>query len=198
MTRSTKRWLPRLVVESVVVMVSILIALVVDEWRESRAAEATVQWSLQSIRQEMEHNRQNLEETSRYHRRLADTLLTLAASEASRIDEEVRPHGWVMTPQLTSAAWHGANTTRATADMPAPVVLTLAGVYQEQEQYLTRREAIFSVLYAAVLERNSPSLLPMFRPLAGIVNDVAAWESLLLTQYDRAIEELDRAADESS
>jgi len=192
MTGPRKRWLPRLVVESVVVMVSILVALVVDEWQEERAAEATVQWSLQSIRHELEHNREVLEETSQYHQALADTLLSLVASGASAIDEGVRPHGWLMTPQLTSAAWHGANATRATADMPASVVLTLAGVYQKQDQYLARREAVFSVLYATAMERNTANLLPMFRPLAGIVNDVAAWESLLLPMYDRAIEELDK------
>lgn len=107
--------------------------LVMDEWREARAAEATVQWGLQSIRQEMEHNRETPEETSQYLQGRVDTLLSLLASGASEIDEGVRPHGWLMTPQLTSAAWHGANATRATADMPASVVLTLGGVYQKQD-----------------------------------------------------------------
>lgn len=191
MTRSAKAWLPRLLVESVVVMMSILVALVVDEWRENSAAEATVQWSLQSIRQELEQNREGLENAARYHAGLADTLQSLVAAGASEIREDVRPHGWLVTPQLTSAAWRGANATRATSDMPAKVVLALAGVYQSQDQYLARREAIMPVLYATAMERDTHSLLPFFRPLAGIINDVAAWEALLLSHYDRALEELD-------
>jgi len=53
------------------------------------------------------------------------------------------------------------------------------------------------VLYAAVMERDAASLLPLFRPLAGIVNDVAAWEALLLSHYDRALGELDGVTPQS-
>lgn len=191
-----REWLPRLLVESAVVVFSILLALAVNEWWDQRETEAAVQRSLRSIQGEMERNRSRLEEVARYHRELADTLKTLVNAGAEEVPEGVPAHGWLQTPELTSAAWRGAGTTGTASEMPHDLVLILSEAYREQEQYEETRQAIVPVLYDILMERGQNTLRPMFRPLSGIISDVASWEAQLLKKYERALEELEGRIEE--
>jgi len=122
------------------------------------------------------------------HRGLADTLRTLRAAGTETIEPEVYARGWLMTPELPAAAWEGARATGATSEMSHRIGLMLSGVYEQQAQYLERREAIIPVLYQSMLARESPDLSELYWPMTGIISDVASWESALLERYNRILE----------
>lgn len=186
MSRS-RSWVPRLLVESAVVVFSILAALAADAWWQGRQARGAVEASLESIRSELAGNLNRLQRVAPYHRTLADTLRALGAAGVEEVDPDLYSQGWLITPELTAAAWEGARATGTTTDMTPGMVRTLAEAYQSQSQYLARREAIIPVLYGTILETGDPDLSRAYRPVAGIIGDVAAWEELLLDQYERVL-----------
>lgn len=180
--------MPRLAVESLVVVLSVLLALAADEWWDRRETRAAVTESLRSIQAEIVQNRARLQEVAPYHRNLADTLQRLAAAGATRVEPDLHARGWLVTRELTAAAWNGARTSGTTSEMAPRTVLLLSDVYQKQAAYLARREAIMPVIYAHVLERGSADLEAAYRPLAGIIGDVASWEAALLVRYEEVLE----------
>lgn len=114
-------WLPRLLLESGVVVVSILAALAADAWWEERETRAAVDTSLESIRAEISGNLDRLQRVAPYHRNLADTLLALRAAGFDQVNPDIYSQGWLITPQLTAAAWEGARATGTTAGIISDV-----------------------------------------------------------------------------
>mgnify|MGYP005852946999 CR=1 FL=1 len=117
---SRPEWIPRLAAESLVVVLSILLALAADAWWEGRETRADVEASLTSIRAEIMQNRSRLGDVAPYHRSLADTLLSLASTGAARVPADLYARGWLVTPELTAAAWDGARATGTTSDVVRP------------------------------------------------------------------------------
>lgn len=189
-------WIPRLAVESVVVVLSILLALGVDEWRDRRESELRVQRSLRSIRSEVERNRQRLRDVAEYHVTLADTLRALAANGVADVGADVYPRGWLLTPELVSGAWRAANATGTTAEMPLEIVLDLSETYEQQAQYRARRESIIPMLYGSLLDDGGASFAARYTSMAAIIHDVGDWEASLLRRYERALARLDESSPE--
>src|SRR5690606_9997973 len=70
----TPEWLLRVSIESVLIMVSILLALGVDEWRDGRDYRELAQQSLQIFALEIEQNLAMMNETLPYHIGLRDVV----------------------------------------------------------------------------------------------------------------------------
>lgn len=189
-----RQWTARLLVESAVVVFSILLALAVDEWRQARATEERVQDSLESLRSELVENRRTLRQARGYHAELADTLFTLASAGREEPPEGVPSQGWLLSVELLSNAWEVATTSGTTADMSHGTAVALARAFDQQDSYLERRRALLPVVYEAAVTRETPSLRRLYPAMAGIVSDVADWERQVLEAYDSALEALDGTA----
>lgn len=188
--RRWRRWLPRLVVESVVVVFSILLALVVNEWRQERTREARKERSMDAIRMELAHNYRALQEVHPYHTQLADTLRQLVNRGAESVSPGIRPRGWILPVDLVSAAWSAAQSTGTTGQFRYPVLLSVSRAYEEQSEFRRRVDGIFSAVMSMALNRGSGSLLDNPGGMAGVVYTVAQWERGLLREYEAALEGL--------
>lgn len=184
---TSRRWVPRLIVEAVVVVFSILLALAVDAWRQAQVTEERVQESLRSLRSELLENREKVRENRSYHAALADTLFALEEAGREVPPPGVPPGPWLRPSSLLSNAWAVATTSGTAGDMPHSVAVAVARAYQEQETYLEQRQAVVTVVYGAVMGGGSPSLRRLYPPLAGIISDVANREAQLLDAYESAL-----------
>lgn len=55
-----RSWLPRVVFESVLIVLSVLLALALDEWRRERQQRTNLSFAIESIRAELNANRLQL------------------------------------------------------------------------------------------------------------------------------------------
>ena len=67
-------WLPRVIVESALIVFSVLVALAVDEWRATRATEARAREAVAAITAELQANRSATERARDFHRGIHATL----------------------------------------------------------------------------------------------------------------------------
>ena len=185
-----RRWVPRLAVESLVVVFGILLALVVNEWRQEAEREERREHATAAIRADLLHNYRELRAVHPYHADLADTLLALASSGAGRVDAGVRPRGWTLATDLVSAAWAAARSSRTTSDLPYPLLLTLSRAYEEQARFQRNKNDLTAEVLSLAIQRDRASLLGQPGGMAGVLSSIAGWEALLLREYGRALESL--------
>ena len=182
-------WLPKALREAALIVLSVVLALAVDEWRETRQRHERVRTALVSIRAELTENRRAIAKAGAYHQALADTLFALARAGAATPGDGLFSSGIIAPAEIVSTAWQSAQVIGATADMPYPTVLALSQAYHEQAGYERRKEAATQVLYGRALEGGWGAVMARYKDLAGIINDHASWERRLLTRYDRALQE---------
>ncbi|HEX7242127.1 MAG TPA: hypothetical protein VF263_17715 [Longimicrobiaceae bacterium] len=183
-------WIAEALLQAGLVVLSILLALAVDEWRDERAKDARMRAAIRSIHSELTENRREMERARAYHRALADTLQNLSSMGAPHLPAGAAPQGFLMDSDIVSTAWHSAQAGGVLDDMPHETVLELARVYHEQAGYEQRREATGQVLYAQMLSVGMDGLLRSYRNLAHIVVDHADMEHRLIGHYEAALEHL--------
>ena len=71
---STSDWMPRVLFESFLIVISILVALALDEWRDQRADDETVRQSLQNFVSEIRQNRARVEDAAPFNQGLKNVL----------------------------------------------------------------------------------------------------------------------------
>jgi hypothetical protein len=182
-------------VESVVVVFSILLALVVNEWRQEAEREDRRERATEAIRAELLYNYGELREVHPYHDRLADTLMALSRARVDSVDPGVRPQGWVRTSDLVSAAWEAAAATGTTSDFPYDDLLTLSRAYEEQAVFRDRKERLFDAVLRMAQGGDRWSLLRNPGGMGLVLNTLSDWEANLLREYERALGALGVPAD---
>lgn len=190
-----RSWLPRLAVESLVVVFSILLALVVNEWRQEAEREDRRERATEAIRAELLHNYRELQSVHPYHVGVADTLQAVAEIGAESVDPGVRPQGWIRSVDLVSAAWETARATGTTAHFPYDAVLTLSRAYESQAAFRRQKEDLIHAVLRRAMDRDVPSLLNDPRGMGLVLNTLSDWEANLLRDYERTLEALGVPAD---
>jgi hypothetical protein len=181
--RLTWAWLPRVLVESALIVFSVLLALAVDQWRADRERREMAAVALESIRAELEANLSNAERARDHHLAMRDSLaryLALRQPLPSRIYL-----GGTFRPAATYAvAWESARETGTTSDLAYELVLDLAKVYDQQRRYRALADALTQDLMAQVRREGVEPVLrdrsPAFMTLQ---EDFANRESVLITEY---------------
>lgn len=185
-----REWMPRLAVESIVVVFSILLALVVNEWRQDVEREEQRERATEAIRSELIHDYRELRGVHAYHERLADTLLALTDAGAESLDPGVRPEGWIQSVDMVSAAWEAARATGTTSRFRYELLLALSRAYEEQATFRRQREILFSTVFRRAMDPDTPSLLGDPGGMGLTLNTLSDWETNLLGEYERALEVL--------
>ncbi|MCZ6709680.1 MAG: hypothetical protein O7B25_04890, partial [Gammaproteobacteria bacterium] len=68
MSSNVSEWLPRALVESVLIVVSILLALGLDEWQEDQEIQDLIDRSITNFVNEISQNRSRIDDVGAYHR----------------------------------------------------------------------------------------------------------------------------------
>ncbi len=73
-SKTSSVWLPRVIFESALITVSILLALGLDEWRENRQTDATIRQAISSFLSEIRRNRASVEDAAPFNRGLYEVI----------------------------------------------------------------------------------------------------------------------------
>ncbi len=129
-------WLPRVVFESLLIVVSILLALALDQWQEDLEIEELVDRSVQSFEQEVRRNKMRVEDVAPYHIGLQEILTRLDEGEGVKSLMEYRNimEGFQAT-LLLRTAWDTSVATGALSRMDYELVAALSQTYDAQNRF---------------------------------------------------------------
>jgi hypothetical protein len=135
-SRAISDWLPRVLFESVLIVVSILLALYLDEWRDDRQDAENIENALANFVSEIQQNRARVEDAAPFNQGLRHVLsrrqeVRAIESVATFINifESYNPVA------LQSTAWETAIATGALAKMDYKLVSALSQTYSLQNRY---------------------------------------------------------------
>ncbi len=142
--KATATWLPRVLFESALIVISILVALGFDEWRENREDEENVQLALSNFGSELLQNKARIEDAAPFNRGLRDVMRNhYQTDDIESIDEFVNMVESYVPVVLQSAAWETALATGSLAKMKYDLVSALSLTYSLQSRYqLTSRSGM--------------------------------------------------------
>src|SRR3982751_809828 len=152
-----RRLLPRIVLESSFIVLSVLVALAVNDWREGRQRVARVDEARNAFANEIAANRDLLvsDDFLPHHRRLQATYAKAAADGAA--DPGALFERGLQPPGLRDAAWRSFSTSGIVADFPARDVLMLSDIYRGQADIDRRSADLLSGLSAPRADRDTPA-----------------------------------------
>jgi hypothetical protein len=140
-------WLTRVLVESVLVVGSILLALTMDNWAEDRENEELAQRSLINFEREVAQNLARLEDVTPFHAGLRSVLANLDESGLDGTSTTFRDVLEGFQPAiLLSTAWETAVASGALSHMEFDIVSALSLTYGVQERLARLTDAGLSDL----------------------------------------------------
>ncbi len=189
-------WLPRIIVESALIVFSILLALAVNEWERTREDVELATQALAAFQREIRQNRARLEDVGPYRRGLRDVIARMADSgELASSDEFQATVGLeALRPAfLTSTVWETALTTGALPHIDFDLVNALSLTYS-----LQARLEEFSRTGMPQLARGgwvtSENMHGAIREVTVYLGELSRSEAELLAAYDEVLRILDEAA----
>lgn len=180
------RWILKGLVESVLVVGSILLALALDEWAQDQEYAELADQSLGIFEREISQNRARLEDAAPYHMGIRDLLGQMRALPESRMDVASILEG-LHPPVLLNTAWETALATGALTHMEFEVVSALSLTYSIQESFASRTRVERPPLSSSstlTAREVSEQLEAAYDYVSALSQD----ESELLAVYDQALE----------
>jgi hypothetical protein len=189
-------WLGRAAFESLMILVSILAAFAIDNWREDnerarRLAEARV-----SLTEELRFNRDLLAKDAYlpHHQRLKKVYQDMVRSDTTDRAMEMFKNGVHPTP-LRDAAWRSFLVSSVAGDLPFALHARLAGIYGDQERLDFLHRTTVGNLLTPRSDRDTPAYTrDMIRIVTMYFTDVTVNEENLQKEYAAAVAELQAAS----
>jgi type II secretory pathway pseudopilin PulG len=191
--RHIRHWLTRIFLECFLIIISILAALAVNEWREARERAARTTEARTAFAHEIRSNRDLLlsDLFFPHHKRL-QAEYNAAASEGRDDPGALFKSGVHATP-LRNAAWRGFSTGTALADFQPEEVLILSDIYREQDSLETLNSTFRGAIGAPRSDRETPAYRrDVTRSIMLYMNDIVPAEERLRGMYDRALDQFER------
>lgn len=186
----------RLPAEFVLIVVSILSAFGVEEWRDNRGRDQMRTVALSNIRTEVEHNIAAIEAVMPYHGEVATTIMQAVASQtdwggrrAIEVGVELAPNG-ILAPDLRTTAWETAQATGAVALLEYSLSESIAGVYGLQSMGVaaTLKRMVDNVFTLSTFRANDTEAVLML--IGSLAGELYAQERELRSHLERLLEEL--------
>jgi hypothetical protein len=192
----TPEWLLRMVVESMLIVLSILGALGVDQWRDGRHDSMVASQSLEIFEREIRSNQARLVDGVPYHAGLRDVVAGMAedpnrAVEVRSIVEGLEP------AVLLSTAWETALATGALTHMDVETVSGLSLTYNLQQRFREDMGRGVPRLIITPATTAQDKLTQIQQTLFYLTNLVRA-EQQLQEVYSQALEIIRKAKDPKS
>jgi type II secretory pathway pseudopilin PulG len=184
-----REWLSQLIIQPIMIVISILAALAVNNWQESRATAKRVAEARAAFANEITSNKQLLL-SARYlphHQRLqveyAKAFKENLNDPGTFFESGVHP-----TP-LRDSAWRMLSGTATLMQLPPEFVLALTDIYQLQDSIQRRNEGFLTALGAPRSDHDSPAYTKdLTRSISFFLNDLVPAEETLLKLYDHALD----------
>ncbi|HVF72259.1 MAG TPA: hypothetical protein VM940_11690 [Chthoniobacterales bacterium] len=187
----TARWLPRALFESLFIVLSILLALAVNEWRDKQARITRVAEARASFANEIRANRDLLlsDPILAHHRKLQAEYRKLnedgSIEPGSVFDTGIHPAA------LRDAAWRSFSASGTLVDFAPADVILLSDIYRAQEDLEKLNSSYIAVMREPRADHQTPEYKrDLNRSLSMYFNDVVPMEEKLARQYESALEKL--------
>ncbi len=135
-SRGTSVWLPRVLFESMLIILSILVALGLDEWRDDRQDAENIEHALVNFMGELQQNRARVEDAAPFNQGLRHVLNrrqeVKAIESVATFINIIESYNPVV---LQSTAWETAIATGSLAKMDYNLVSALSLTYSLQNRY---------------------------------------------------------------
>lgn len=134
--KATSVWLPRVLFESLLITVSILAALALDEWRDDRQDAENVQKSLSNFLSEIQQNKATIDDVAPFNKGLRHVLSrrqeVRTIESVTQFVNMIESYNSVV---LRSTAWETALATGSLGKMDYSLVSALSLTYGLQNRY---------------------------------------------------------------
>jgi hypothetical protein len=186
MSPKVSEWLPRALVESVLIVVSILLALGLDEWQEDQEIQELIDRSITNFVNEVTQNRSRIEDVSAYHQGVQQILKQrssnggLKSIDFRNIMEALQPI------VLTSSAWQTAVATGALGRMDFELVSALTLTYNTQLRFDDNYRSVLRTLLTPNSMQQQNLELTTYNA-SRFIADVTAAESELSVYYEQTL-----------
>lgn len=177
--------LPELILEAASVVFAVLLALAVDQWRDTRAEQRHAERAQAAIVHELRSNASEVEEMLGRNRLGVERLRAAIAAAESGDQLELN----YQLAELSSAAWESARLTGAASELELDWLIEVARIYELQELYADGQRQIverIATLGEAIAEGEATAVL---RGLAGRAEGLLELSSALLGRYREFLEE---------
>ncbi len=135
-SKAVSIWLPQVTIESILIVVSILVALGLDSWREERNDEKFVRTALSNFQIEIQRNQARIDDAAPFNQGLRTVLSQhYSVGDIDTIDEFVSMVEIYSPAALQSTAWDTALATGSLAKMEYSLVSALSLTYSLQDRY---------------------------------------------------------------
>ncbi len=190
-------WMARAVFEAALIVFAVVLGFVVNEWRETVAAERRVDAALTRIAGEMAANRDDLRRVVDYHEQVAAGL-----AEAARAlrDGEGETHGrlfdmlgpimpqGIQEPRLSHVVWTQASGQDVLVNAEFGLIARIAGVYSMQASGVEATwRSIADTFFANADSYRVQELEPNLTFMSSAFRELAAQERYLIGEYEAAI-----------
>jgi len=196
-----------LLIESVLIVLSVIIGFLVTEWRQAAENQELAQSAKQNVLAEIDRNYQRVAGARAYHLALRDTLQQLndpSLEAVSRVittgfllSDSTRRAGFVSPADVLETAWATAQTTGAVRYLRLDDVQMLSSVYASQSNYRAHRDWFGQTFMVTTMEKGASGLLTDYQNIDLILAQFASQEQQLLSAYDQALQHFDRSMDTS-
>jgi hypothetical protein len=186
-SKKTAVWLPRVLFESLLITVSILSALALDEWREDRQDADNIQKALSNFLSEIQQNKAAIDDAAPFNQGLRHVLgKRQEVREIESVGQFVGMMESYAPVVLRSTAWDTALATGSLSKMDYSLVTALSLTYGRQSRYQELNRTGMSEL------TNPQNLTPERLNMAvynsiRYLGEVTQMESELVIVYSEAI-----------
>jgi type II secretory pathway pseudopilin PulG len=181
-----KKTFPDLALESVMIVVSVLLALAASSWADAHKEQRLAVQARESFVQEVRANRARIMRALPYHRALTDAVLLVDSTGGvpSYAAWRRRVPIWsgFAPPDIASMAWQSALATGALSRMPFREVASLSNVYTLQGRLDT-----FNAAYLPLFDFSDLAMSGTVRRMHAYMQTILSYETTLLAEYDTTL-----------
>jgi type II secretory pathway pseudopilin PulG len=189
MTSRISKTFPELLLESAMIVLSVLLALAASSWADSRKHDRLANQALQSFEQEIRANRARIAAVLPYQDSLTAAVLRADSLGGIHTYADWRRFfpSWsgFRPPDVTSSAWQSALSTGALSDIPYGTVAELSDLYNIQSKLDG-----FSLSYLPVIDFADAAMPGSVRKMRVYMQTVLSFERGLVTRYDSTLQRL--------
>jgi hypothetical protein len=191
---STPAWLLRITIESFFIVLSILAAFAVENWRDNQNNQRLALRSLAIFEREIRQNQAAIDDAAPYHSGILNVLMQARADSTQRVDVRSVMEG-LQPMRLSSAAWQTALGTGVLTHIDVETVWGLSQTYSRQQRFMEDlRTALPNpvALQGASTEEQSKAIQAAYVYMSELVKgeqDMRGWYKEALTTITHTLEQ---------
>lgn len=180
--------LPELLLEAASVIFAVLLALAVDEWRETRSQKALAARARARILEEIRANDAELRRTLAAN----EAILKRMEEDLLRVEKGEKPELEVnfSIALLSSATWQTAQVTQAAHFLDYDWVTRVSHIYELQALYMTNQTSLLDRINA-IPEQVEDDPPRMLRVMIQRMKAVLTFQTALLEGYEKILGKTD-------